>query len=262
MAAMSERVIISNGCVVTMNDAGDVLPDGAVVLDGDRITDVGDTAGGAGAAQHRWRARDRRPRQGGAARSGGPALSHGAGQGVERSSAALGVPGYVLVPDHQGAGLRGRLLGRAGQLQRVHQVRRHHGQRHVPSAHRARRRRRGDRHQGRAVQRRGRRRAQPGHPGRQQGGVPGQERGGGRADRGLRRDRVAPARVAGTAPGRAPARRRARHRHSHPPQRVADRGGELQAALRPPSHRGRLRRRASWAATASRRTASGCPTRR
>ena len=41
---MSERVIISNGWVVTMNDAGDVLPDGAVVLDGDRITDVGDTA--------------------------------------------------------------------------------------------------------------------------------------------------------------------------------------------------------------------------
>jgi 5-methylthioadenosine/S-adenosylhomocysteine deaminase len=42
---MSERVIIRNGWVVTMNDAGDVLPDGAVVLDGDQITDVGDTAG-------------------------------------------------------------------------------------------------------------------------------------------------------------------------------------------------------------------------
>ena len=41
---MSERIIIKNGCVVTMNDANDVLFDGAVVLEGDRITDVGGTA--------------------------------------------------------------------------------------------------------------------------------------------------------------------------------------------------------------------------
>src|SRR5260221_11956203 len=41
---MSERIIIKNGCVVTMNDADDVLFDGAVVLEDDRIADVGRTA--------------------------------------------------------------------------------------------------------------------------------------------------------------------------------------------------------------------------
>jgi 5-methylthioadenosine/S-adenosylhomocysteine deaminase len=41
---MSERIIIKHGSVVTMNDAGDVLFDGAVVLEDDRIADVGPTA--------------------------------------------------------------------------------------------------------------------------------------------------------------------------------------------------------------------------
>jgi 5-methylthioadenosine/S-adenosylhomocysteine deaminase len=41
---MSNRIIIKNGCVVTMNDASDVLFDGAVVLEDDRIADVGGTA--------------------------------------------------------------------------------------------------------------------------------------------------------------------------------------------------------------------------
>ncbi len=41
---MSERIIIRNGTVVTMNDDADVVFDGTVVLDGDRITDVGKTS--------------------------------------------------------------------------------------------------------------------------------------------------------------------------------------------------------------------------
>jgi len=41
---MSEPIIIKNGTVVTMNDPGDVLFDGAIAIEGDRVTDVGSTA--------------------------------------------------------------------------------------------------------------------------------------------------------------------------------------------------------------------------
>ncbi|MCU1489417.1 MAG: mtaD, partial [Acidimicrobiaceae bacterium] len=38
---MAERLIIEHGTVLTMNDAGDVHFDGTVVVEGDRIVDVG-----------------------------------------------------------------------------------------------------------------------------------------------------------------------------------------------------------------------------
>ena len=41
---MSDRIIIKNGIVVTMNDADDVIFDGTVVIEDDRITDVGTSA--------------------------------------------------------------------------------------------------------------------------------------------------------------------------------------------------------------------------
>ena len=38
---MSERIIIKNGTVMTMNDADDVIFGGSVVIEDDRIVDVG-----------------------------------------------------------------------------------------------------------------------------------------------------------------------------------------------------------------------------
>ena len=38
---MSERIIVRNGIVVTLNDADDVHFGGTVVIEGDRITHVG-----------------------------------------------------------------------------------------------------------------------------------------------------------------------------------------------------------------------------
>ncbi|MGZ4130454.1 MAG: amidohydrolase family protein [Actinomycetota bacterium] len=45
---MSERIVIKNGTVVTMNDADDVIFGGTVVIEGDRITDVGTASDVAG----------------------------------------------------------------------------------------------------------------------------------------------------------------------------------------------------------------------
>jgi len=87
---MAGRILIKNGTVVTMNDAGDVHFGGSVVLDGDRIADVGpdDEVAARHAAGQLADAR----------------VIDAAGKAVERSPAAVGVPGHVLVPDHPGAG--------------------------------------------------------------------------------------------------------------------------------------------------------------
>src|SRR4026208_1648807 len=45
---MIDRIIIKNGTIVTMNDADDVIFGGTVVIEGDRITDVGTAADVAG----------------------------------------------------------------------------------------------------------------------------------------------------------------------------------------------------------------------
>ena len=199
---MSDRIIIKNGTVVTMNDADDVIFGGTVVIEDDRITDVGPAADVAGRTDESGAtvidATDK------AVMPGLVDLHYhtAARQGLERPPAALGVPGDVLVSDHPRAEPGGGVLGRARELQRVDQVRRHHRQRHVPPARRAREGRRGDRDPRGAVQRRRRRRARPGHARGQQARLRAVERRGERPDRGLHRDRVAAARLRGPAEGR------------------------------------------------------------
>ena len=122
---------------------------------------------------------DRRGRDGGDARPDRPALPHRGGQGVLRPSAAVGVAGAVLVPVDPGPGRRDRVLGRGGQLHRIDQVRRDHGQRHVPAGARPGPGRGRHRHPGRAVQRRRPGRAPPGHA----AGQPGRLRRGARLGR-------------------------------------------------------------------------------
>ena len=60
--AMSERIIIKNGTVVTMNDADDVIFGGTVVIEDDRIVDVGTAADVAGRTDESGATRDRRRR--------------------------------------------------------------------------------------------------------------------------------------------------------------------------------------------------------
>ena len=160
---MSDRIIIKNGTVVTMNDADDVIFGGTVVIEGDRITDVGTAADVAARTDE-----------------GGATV-------IDATDKAV-LPGLVDLHYHTaiGKGWSDHLplweyletcwypIIRAlnpeeaywaalAELQRVDQVRRHDGQRHVPPARRAGPRRRGDRDPRRPVERRRRRRARPRH---------------------------------------------------------------------------------------------------
>ena len=128
---MSDRLVIRNGIVLTLNDADDVLFGGTVVIDGDRITAV---AGSDEAIDALRRDGDRRGGQGRDARPDRSALPHGARQGVERSPPAVGVPADVLVSDDPGARPGERVLGGACELRRVDSLRGDDGQRHVPPA--------------------------------------------------------------------------------------------------------------------------------
>ena len=158
-------LVIDNGTVLTMDDARSVHFGGHVVIDGDRITAVGaGLVSGRGAGRGRG---DRRHRDGRPARPDRPALPHRDRQGLQRSPAAVGVPGHLLVPADPQPGRRGGLLGGRGQLPGVDQVRRDHGQRHVPAAARPGPGRGRHRDPGGAVQRRRAGRAQPRHPARQ-----------------------------------------------------------------------------------------------
>ena len=57
---MSDRIIIKNGTVVTMNDADDMIFGGTVVIEDDRIMDVGTAADVARPDRRERRDRDRR----------------------------------------------------------------------------------------------------------------------------------------------------------------------------------------------------------
>ena len=125
-APTSARTTVANGIVVTLNDADDVVVGGTVVFDGDRIA---------------MPARRRCPQPAGTViDAGGMAVLPGLvdlhyhtaiGKGGA-TTCPCGNRSNLLVPGHPGARRRGRLLGSAGQLLRVGQMRCDHGERHVP----------------------------------------------------------------------------------------------------------------------------------
>ena len=160
-------IVIQGGTVLTVDDAGTVHFPGHVVIDGDRIAAVG----------------------GGAYPGEVPA-----GAEVIDASGMVVMPGMVDLHYHTaiGKGFCDHLpllesleqfwypsiraldpetayWAALSSYARVDQVRRDHGQRHVPPARRAGPGRRGDRHPGRAVQRRGPARARAGHAAGQPG---------------------------------------------------------------------------------------------
>ncbi len=251
-------IVIRNGTVLTLDDADTVHFGGTVVLDGDRIARV---APAGESVSSRRRPGDRRDRQDRHAGPDRPALPHGAGQGLERPPAAVGVPADLLVPDDPRARPRARPTGRrwpatpsrsaaasprsttcTASSTRWPSAAGDIGIRAVLCNDVAT-----DEHDLDTL-------ADNAAAYRANHGTARRPRAG------ARRHRVAAAGLDGAAARRAGAGRRAGHRHPHPPQRVARRGGDLQEAVRPPPDRGRPTTPASWAPTASPRTACGCRT--
>ena len=236
----TQRTLITNAVVVTMNDAHDVHFGGAVAIEEDRIAAVGSQCGcdrplPRGCAHHRCRGRGRH------AGPGRPPLPHRHRARLERPPTPVADPAAVLVPGGPGHRPGGRLLGGARQLRRIDPVWRDDGQRHVPAHRRPGSGRRGDRHTRGAVQHRRRRRARTGLARGQCVGVPLETRIRERARRGEGGHRVASARLDRPPPRRERVGTRPGFGDPHPSQRVRGRGRDLEGEVRAPSDGGRVR---------------------
>ena len=183
---MSDRIILRNGIVVTLDDEDTVHFGGTVVIDGDRIAEVttGDVATDGATVID---ATDKIVMPGLVDFHYHTALGKG-------YSDHLPLWEYLQTcwyPMIRALDPESAYWAALASYSRVGEVRRHGGQRHVPAARGACRGRREARHPGRPVERRRDRRAQPRHARRQRGRLPLEARRGRRPDPDPDRHRVA-----------------------------------------------------------------------